>query len=696
MIWQRDVKILNDIKAGAEVIKKNRTLSYYNLSVSFDIETSSFYDGTEKRACMYVWAMCIDGYYFTGRTWDEWLNLINEIVNVFELNDTLRLCIYVHNLSYELGWILHYFTFTDVMANKRLKPIKCVCDNGIEFRCSYLLSGYSLNTLANVYLSGRVKKLVGTVDYSLIRHTQSRLTRTDYQYIYNDVRIVYEYIKMKIEQDGDITKIPNTKTGYVRKLLKQNCVGDRGVRNRYRQSANNKRYRLLIKTLTIGSVDEYKQMQRAFQGGFTHCSSINQGKVFNVGHYDFTSSYPTCLVAYQYPVSAGHKVKVKTQKEFDRYCKGYCCIFDVHFIGLRPRIIYENYLSSSKCVYNPSDTIINNGRIVESDDLFTTITNVDFEIIKQCYEWDKIEWSNFYIYIKGYLPKPYVETILDLYEKKTMLKGVSGRETEYQSAKENINSLYGATVTSIIHDRYAITDGTWETTTPDINIELEKYNNQYNRVLFFPWGIFCTAWARYNLFFGGIFKFGKDYVYSDTDSVFVRNYDTPEHLKAIQDYNEYITDLLKKACDFHHIPYDKLAPKTIKGVPKPLGVWDFEGQANFKALRAKCYMTETSGHFQMTVSGLAKDKAVKYLHKKYGNDLFKCFTDDMYIPKGHTGKQTHTYIEDTIEGDVTDYQGVDGHYFERSAIHLENSDYSLDLDDDYILYLLGVETYGEY
>lgn len=257
-------------------------------------------------------------------------------------------------------------------------------------------------------------------------------------------------------------------------------------------------------------------------------------------------------------------------------------------------------------------------------------------------------------------------------------------------------SINGATVTSIIHDRYAIKDGTWETTTPDINIELEKYNNQYNRVLFFPWGIFCTAYARYNLFFGGIFKFGDDYVYSDTDSVFVRNYDTPEHLQAIQDYNEYITDLLKKACDFHHIPYDKLAPKTIKGVPKPLGVWDFEGQANFKALRAKCYMTETDGHFQMTVSGLAKDKAVKYLHKKYGNDLFKCFTDDMYIPKGYTGKQTHTYIEDTIEGDVTDYQGVDGHYFERSAIHLENSDYSLGLDDDYILYLLGVETYGEY
>ena len=255
----------------------------------------------------------------------------------------------------------------------------------------------------------------------------------------------------------------------------------------------------------------------------------------------------------------------------------------------------------------------------------------------------------------------------------------------------------GATVTSIIHDKYAIKDGVWETEIPDIDVELDKYNKQYNRVLYFPWGIFCTSWARYNLFVkGGILKFGTDYVYSDTDSVFVKHYDKPENLKVIQDYNEYITDLLKKACDFHHIPYERLAPKTIKGEPKPLGVWDFEGTCNFKALRAKCYMTETNGHYTMTVSGLAKDKAVKYLHKTYGNDLFKYFTDAMYIPKGNTGKQTHTYIEDAIEGDVIDYQGNVGHYFERSAIHLENSDYSLDLKDDYILYLLGAQTYGEY
>ena len=114
--------------------------------------------------------------------------------------------------------------------------------------------------------------------------------------------------------------------------------------------------------------------------------------------------------------------------------------------------------------------------------------------------------------------------------------------------------------------------------------------------------IFCTAYARYNLFFGGILKFGTDYIYSDTDSVFVKNYDTPEHLKVIQDYNEYITNLLKKACDFHHIPYEKLSPKTIKGEPKPLGVWDFEGSGHLEAcIRRRSSRREQTGLYKIRI-----------------------------------------------------------------------------------------------
>ena len=150
-----------------------------------------------------------------------------------------------------------------------------MCDTGIEFRCSYLLSGYSLKTLANVYLIGRVKKLTGDIDYSLVRHSKTPLTYREYHYIYNDVRIVYEYINDKIKSGEDISHIPNTKTGYVRHLLKLRCIGGNPVRH-LRMDYHHKQYRLLISRLTISGAKEYNLMQHAFQGGFTHCSCVNE------------------------------------------------------------------------------------------------------------------------------------------------------------------------------------------------------------------------------------------------------------------------------------------------------------------------------------------------------------------------------------------------------------------------------------
>ena len=481
-------EILEQIKTETEIIRKNSKLSYFNIANSFDIETSSFYEGDEKRACMYVWAMCINGHYFTGRTWEEFLNFINDIIDVFGVTHSKRFVIYIHSLSFEMQFMKSYFNFVRIMANKNRQPIVAVCDSGIEFRCSYLLSGYSLSTLADVYLKGRVKKLTGDLDYELIRHSKTPITRREYQYLYNDVRIVYEYINDKIKNGEPISKIPNTKTGYVRRKLKENCIGGNPVRHK-RMAQKHRMYHNKISRLTISGKEEYEMMLRAFQGGFTHCSCINEGKKFDdVASFDFTSSYPTCLIAFnEFPVSAGHKVKITSYKEFEMYCATHFCIFDIRFKGLRSKIIYEHYLSYSKCWIN-GKYITDNGRIAEAEELSTTITNIDFEIIEKCYEWDSMAIGNCYVYNKGYLPTSFVKTILELYEKKTTLKGVIGREAEYQSAKENINALYGACVTAIIHDNYSIVNGEWITESPDVEKEIQKYNNTFNRVLFFPWG----------------------------------------------------------------------------------------------------------------------------------------------------------------------------------------------------------------
>lgn len=217
--------------------------------------------------------------------------------------------------------------------------------------------------------------------------------------------------------------------------------------------------------------------------------------------------------------------------------------------------------------------------------------------------------------------------------------------------------------------------------------------------MFYPWGVWVTAYARRNLF-TGIMEFGDDYIYSDTDSIKVRN--AEGHKDYIEKYNKWIIDRLNKAMDYHGIKRESIAPKNLKGIPKPLGVWDFDGHYDiFKSIGAKRYLVKYSersenkksnrGKVNLTVSGLNKQVCVPYLISKYGKyGIFKHFDNELYVPPEHTGKNTHTYIDTEREGLLTDYLGNVGYYKEQTSVHLEKSDYSLSLSREYMDYLQDI------
>lgn len=146
-------------------------------------------------------------------------------------------------------------------------------------------------------------------------------------------------------------------------------------------------------------------------------------------------------------------------------------------------------------------------------------------------------------------------------------------------------------------------------------------------------------------------------------------------------------------CKYHGIDYEKeLLPKTVKGVVKPLGVWDFEPHIDkFKTLGAKRYMTYIDGELSITVSGVNKTTAVPWLLEKLGVDgAFEAFEEALIIPEEATGKLTHYYIDKTYEGDVTDYKGVKYHYIAPSGVFLEKASYSFNIDREYLDFLRGV------
>lgn len=674
--------------------KRKQKIEYYNIPCCFDIETSSFYDRGEKAGCMYIWMFSIDDKIIIGRTWDEFIMLLDKLHDKLSLhNDYRRLICYVQNLGYEFQWFCNRIQWTKVFAINYREPLISLTDNGIEFRCSYKLSGYKLEKMGEQLTKYTFKKMVGDLDYKLIRHSNTPLTDKEMGYCINDVRVLSAYIREKIENEGGITKIPLTKTGYVRLYCKEHIFGGRAHRREYLI------YKKFMEHLTLDP-EEFKMLLRAFQGGFTHASCFYSGKeepLLGVTSFDFCSKYPSAMVAELYPMDKGEFYEPVDTKDLKHQLSHYCCVFDIRFINIRPIILYDNYISISKCT-NVKNPVVNNGRLVSADGIITTITNVDFDIIKKCYAWDKVEVGKFIRYKKGYLPTDFVNCILDFYENKTTLKDVPGMEIEYQQHKELLNSCYGCTVTNPCKPIITFeNDGKgWRSEEQNLEKQIAAYNKKKDRFLFYPWGVFITAYCRRDIWQYGIMKAGKDYAYCDTDSVKFLG----EHPGFEKEYNKIILKKILKACRYHGINISRVAPKTKDGIIKPLGVFEFDGHySKFKTLGAKRYMmlysddkrnkAKERGELKITVAGLNKKKGAEYISKF--PDPFKVFSDDMKVPKGHSGRQTATYIDSPINGTVTDYLGNTAEYHELSCLHLEESEYNMSMSEDYINYLLGIQ-----
>lgn len=668
-------------------------IRYYNIPASFDIETSSFLVHSngqdEKASMMYEWTLGINGFVTIGRTWDEYIDILDEITRILALDSNRRLVLYVHNLAFEFQFFRKIFEWDKVFSLDERKPVYAI-SGGIEYRCSYKLSGYRLEKVGENLQKYKVEKLVGDLDYSKVRHSTTPLTEKELGYCVNDVLVVMAYIQEKIESDGDITKIPLTKTGYVRNFCRNNCFYF--SRNHKIGTDKYRKYKQLMKSLIL-TPDEYKQLKRAFQGGFTHANARYANRTMNhVGSFDFTSSYPYVMVSEKYPMGRGESIRLDSQEEFEYNLRNYCCMFDVEFTNVESITSIDHPISQSKCagLINP---VIDNGRVVSADYLRTTITDCDWAVYKHFYSWDNVKIYNFVRYYKTYLPTDFVKSILKLYADKTTLKGVEGKEVEYLASKEMVNAAYGMTVTDICRDEiiYESTqlDNEWSKEKPDIDSAIEKYNKSGNRFLFYPWGVWVTAYARRNLF-SGILACGNDYVYSDTDSIKILN---PEsHMEYINRYNENVIRKLEAAMKYHGLPFSQCSPKTIKGVEKTLGLWDFEGvYSRFKTLGAKRYMVEKDGKINITVSGVNKSQAMPYLIEKYGDNIFDAFTNGLYIPPGKTGKNTLTYLDEEQDGLVTDYLGKTEEFHTLSGIHMAPAEYNLNESQAYIDFILGVQ-----
>lgn len=687
-IWNTLTKITSDkklkfAKKKVYIDGEAHTIEYYNIACAMDTETSSFYNNeNEKVALMYCHQWKIEDAFYLGRTWDDFRNVCDTLRKGLKLSDNKRVVVYVHNLPYEFQFMRKEIEIDSVFAVNDRQAIKVV-SKGIEFRDSLILSQKNLEKVGKEV---NVKKLKEIMNYDIIRTPETPLTEDEKSYCYNDVEILVQYIRKKIKEDGNISKIPMTNTGYVRNAVRKHCFS----KNYYRS------YKNLMKYLTI-TAKEYLLLKKAFQGGYTHANSrfIDVLITEPMRSDDIGSSYPTAMLSEKFPMSKARKCSTRNLDKLMSMRDKYCFVTEITFYGLEVREgIQDGILSKSKCEELSNSSVINNGRVMYADMAKTTITDVDLEMYQKFYQWEDYEITDVICYQKGYLPKPLIEITWLFYKAKTELKNVIGKEEDYAIAKAMLNSIYGMMVTDIIRDEFGY-EMEWKKSPADVDEQIEHYNKSGTRFLYYPWGVWITAYARRNLL-EGILEAGEDYVYADTDSRKIINPD--KHIKWIEDYNINITNKIKLCFKYHNMEYEP--PKNSKGIPQPLGAWDNDGNYdNFKTLGAKRYIyhRKDNGEYGFTVAGIPKKTGLKSLMRKddEGNEYmdFEAFTFGYSLLPENSGKLTHTYIDVDREGYVKDYMGKEYEYHVKSAVHLEKAPASITLSKEFGKYLLGVEKY---
>ena len=82
--------------------RRNNKRVYKDLICAFDIETTN--DRESVQAFMYVWQFQIDNITIMGRTWNEFITMLQRMAA--HLNRDQYIVIFVHNLSFELNMLL--------------------------------------------------------------------------------------------------------------------------------------------------------------------------------------------------------------------------------------------------------------------------------------------------------------------------------------------------------------------------------------------------------------------------------------------------------------------------------------------------------------------------------------------------------------------------------------------------------------
>lgn len=750
-----------------KVYREGKYKLHINNIMSFDIETSTgfrlsngnvipfsykrcqkFYARNERRqalgrqplehipeyenpvAMMYVWQFAIedgnDTKVFIGRTWDEFRDFIDTLdlaIGYYHIygnskpttvdkdyfavaikgkpcNYTAHL--YIHNLAFEFQFLRNVFpVIRNLFARESRKPMRFdvrMKHSTLTFHDTLCLTQKKLEKWASDEQLPVQK--THDLDYHVIRTPQTPLKPLEVNYIVNDVLIIVEGIKKyRQKYHGKLSNIPMTQTGEVRLVCRRNV------------SLANYNYADLCYTIDHNySFEFFNLLVQAFAGGWTHANQKYSGILqHNVRCFDFASSYPSVMTSFKgFPMSEFEEVDptILPSLEANPFNdRDKCFMIDVSFDNIESTV-WNTYWSTSKCLELSEDAVSDNGKLVCADHVRLVITDLDFDTIKKCYDYDSMTINHLYTADCGYLPVEMILTILDYFKDKTALKG-TGQDSKYNAAKQFINGIYGCCVMKVIADivGYSERNDDWykeeideETfmkllTPPDDPLKRDRQvKKQFTT---YQQGVWVTACARHRLF-EAVLHFDEKTVYCDTDSI--KGLFDDDDLKWFDEYNAHISELQEKCAAFYNFPVARYTEKTAKGKYKQLGIFEREDDAvEFKALRAKVYAAahpDKNGNLEIetTIAGLPKSSGVAKL---------SCVDDlqtGLFWWEKESKKLTSYYLDTQQPTVWHDKHGNIYKCEDKFGVALIPTSFSLELTDEYeeLLGLIDGERDNDY
>lgn len=782
--------------------KSRPLYTYTNFCCGFDIETSTVHTCNLRTgikdwySAMYVAQFSIRPSDKEGcigirfRYWEHVREFFIKLPKLWRLGKSEVILTYVHNLDYETSYIKHRLNIDkDTFFGKsRQRPIKYLAEGHIYLHDSYSMTNMSLSKLAQTYQC-KHQKAVGDIDHTKIRNCKSYLSRTEEKYIFNDVFVLSDFAA-QIYKLYD--HIPDTATQILSDQVKRaaialgesfvgserwakwidQCSTDYELLKRIHGYIFGFEYRVngLIHRVS-GLVDPdhftpynreglpppvtgcqagdkyiYDLYQWLYRGGIAKSNArytsspdyLIYGVQQRVAGWDYTSSYPFVMTAFNYPMGRFEQWTGdidSLQLDYDSPdFENYRYIIWVELYDVQST---NDYCIESVSKVQAEGVVEDNGRIYKAAKLTACLTDCDYILYRKYYKWDKERSKVLQIWRAKAAPLPeyLLRPLWEAGRKKQELKHVEGMETEYLLNKISFNTFYGLCCKQPVYNNYifgntltaegyvsseidraaffgleTITQHTvekhiesLETFDPE-DCKPEDFSSTTKGFILSPyWGIWTSAFARFNLL-NIIYEVGEDSesfevgnrtvktndtIYCDTDSLYFIN--PYKHIWIIERWNKWVQGrVLSRLPEEYHSSLGTLGQFDNVALDDTHGYSDTF--INFKTLGSKRYIKEMQypkhKKIKTTVAGLPKN-ALENFCKRTHRDIYREFDNlmDLTIDSSDLSTQDKVKLGRIYHDEVMEFYVAGERVTEYSSCTLYPVGFTLKMKPMYLAHL---------